>query len=291
VNKIINAALEARSMALGTGMYFVHEIVSPAMALAMLAGNVGNRQIRRAVVAQMAQDMRNGAWVLTHQGVAFAPDGRLLDGQHRLHAVVAAGVSVPMTVARNVPPDTFALMDGGGVSAGKRALRDILAVDGRILDPCSFLTRMHMGARGGRYVSTGLVQEVLEHVGPHLTRLVAAHGACAPRRSAAPIKAAAALRMMQGHSEHAAAQYGALIALDYAAMTPSVQALCRQITDRTQRYAPGSSLQADRAARAWIAFDPARAGITRIQVNDIASCLSEMRAVWAPSWAAKARTP
>jgi hypothetical protein len=46
--------------------------------------------------------MKNGAFELTHQGIAFYEDGCLADGQHRLSAIVKSGVTVQMMVARGI---------------------------------------------------------------------------------------------------------------------------------------------------------------------------------------------
>jgi hypothetical protein len=288
MNKIIRAAMEVGHMA-AHGITFSTEYVTPASARAMLDANTGNRAIRRAVVAQMARAILAGEWRITHQGIAIAPCGRLLDGQHRLNAIVEAGIPVLMAVARNVPADSFAVIDGGGVSAGKRQLRDIMAADPRVLDPCVYVARLHMQVRHGGYVSADLAREPYHIVGPHVQALVDAAGKSVRGRSAAPIKAAAALRIMQGHGKYVIPQYTALVSLDYAAMSSATQALFRQLTDGIQHEKKsGSAEQSSRAARAWIAFDPSKAAVTRIQIKEISGHLSEMRAVWRPTWARSA---
>jgi hypothetical protein len=256
------------------------EVVTPQMASKMLAGNAGNRPLRRSVVRQMAEDMRAGRWQITHQGVAIAPDGRLLDGQHRLSGIVEAGVPVALTVARNVPAEAFGVMDGAGASAGKRTLRDVTRIDGRVLDPCSFLARIH----GVPKVTAFHAERMMPTVGEAVESLLAVAGSTAKARTAAPIKAAAALRLMQGHGDHVRHQWRALVSLRYEEMTPSVQALVRQITD-ARAPAGGAGVQYDRAARAWVAFDPRRAHISKIQISDIAGIMQEMRQAWTPPWA------
>lgn len=49
----------------------------------------------------MARDIKEGHWDSTHQGIAIASDGTLIDGQHRLLAIVEAGKSVKMNVTFN----------------------------------------------------------------------------------------------------------------------------------------------------------------------------------------------
>ena len=76
--------------------------VTPRMAQDWLAFNKSNRRISLPVVEAYANDMRAGAWRLTHQGIGFADDGTLIDGQHRLHAIVKAGFPVMLAVTRGL---------------------------------------------------------------------------------------------------------------------------------------------------------------------------------------------
>ncbi|MCG3181420.1 MAG: hypothetical protein BIFFINMI_03813 [Phycisphaerae bacterium] len=88
--------------------------VTPSQATRWLDNqNNLNRPVIRAVVKRYARAMKAGQWRLTHQGIAFDPHGRLLDGQHRLWAVVEADVPVEMHVWFNVPADEAMVIDGG----------------------------------------------------------------------------------------------------------------------------------------------------------------------------------
>lgn len=73
-------------------------VVTPALAKQWLEKNTNNRNVNFAKVKKMAKDMREGHWDTTHQGIAIATDGTLVDGQHRLMAVVESGVTVRMNV-------------------------------------------------------------------------------------------------------------------------------------------------------------------------------------------------
>jgi hypothetical protein len=86
--------------------------VTPAIAEKWLADhNAGNRPISKHVVKTYAEDMREGRWMLTHQGPAFDENDRLIDGQHRLAAVIAADVPVPMYVTFGADSATFVVLD------------------------------------------------------------------------------------------------------------------------------------------------------------------------------------
>lgn len=59
--------------------------------------------------------------------IAFDRDGRLIDGQHRLTAIRAAGVPVPVIVLYGLDPDAFAVLDTGK----KRGGADVLSIEGQ----------------------------------------------------------------------------------------------------------------------------------------------------------------
>lgn len=86
--------------------------VTPPLAEKWLADhNEGNRPISKSVVKRYADDIKNGRWMLTHQGPAFDDSDRLIDGQHRLSAVIESGIPVPMYVTFGADPETFAVID------------------------------------------------------------------------------------------------------------------------------------------------------------------------------------
>lgn len=78
-------------------------LVTPQMASEWLKANTGNRKMRETSVVAFAGDMAAGEWIPNHQGIAFGTSKRLLDGQHRLAAIVRARVSLPLLVFEGVP--------------------------------------------------------------------------------------------------------------------------------------------------------------------------------------------
>ncbi|MER5685320.1 hypothetical protein [Streptomyces sp. NPDC002205] len=100
--------------------------VSPKLAGQWLKLNTNNRPLSKNTVQQLAAQIQRGEWQLTHQGIAFDEDDVLIDGQHRLAAIVKAGTTVPLTVTHGVPRTAFTVMDTGR----KRTGRDALALVG-----------------------------------------------------------------------------------------------------------------------------------------------------------------
>lgn len=87
--------------------------VSPTVAERWLGKNSQNRHVRQAWVLDLARMIRDDEWLLNGESIKFSADGTLLDGQHRLHAVVAAGKTVPMLVVRGLPNAAQDTMDTG----------------------------------------------------------------------------------------------------------------------------------------------------------------------------------
>ncbi|HZC51580.1 MAG TPA: hypothetical protein VE441_03660 [Mycobacterium sp.] len=100
--------------------------ITPDKAEEMLAANTANRPVSKSTVRAFAEAMRRGDWLVTHQGIAFDSNGVLVDGQHRLAAVIEADLPVEMTVFTEVEPDTFDVLDTGK----RRNAADVLAIEG-----------------------------------------------------------------------------------------------------------------------------------------------------------------
>lgn len=109
-----------------TALNFLAKEVAPQAGL-----SGANRKASDRVVAEYAQEMLAGRWVLSHQGLAFNSRGVLVDGGHRLRAVVLAAetnpdIVVPFLVSFNVPEEATMAMD-----VGKRRLpNDFLTMEG-----------------------------------------------------------------------------------------------------------------------------------------------------------------
>ncbi len=100
--------------------------ITPELAREWLGYNTHNRRLRERVVGAYAADMLGGAWQWNGESIKFAADGTLLDGQHRLAAIVAANITVPMLVVRGLPNEAQDTVDGGA----KRKFADVLQLRG-----------------------------------------------------------------------------------------------------------------------------------------------------------------
>jgi hypothetical protein len=89
------------------------ETITPRMAANYLTRNTMNRPLRGYWVSALAKAIEDGRWHVTHQGIAFNCDGSLLDGQHRLSAIVAANKPVKMLVTRQLERGAMLGIDQG----------------------------------------------------------------------------------------------------------------------------------------------------------------------------------
>jgi len=64
-------------------------------------------------VKQYAAAMTAGVWKLNGETIKFNCNGQLIDGQHRLNAIVLAGKTVQTYVLYGLPADAFDTIDGG----------------------------------------------------------------------------------------------------------------------------------------------------------------------------------
>ena len=102
------------------------ETITPDLALEILGDNENNRNVRPRVVGNYSRDMKAGNWALNGESIKIDINGSLIDGQHRLNAVIVADVPVQMMVVRGLPPEAKATVDSGAV----RLNADLLAING-----------------------------------------------------------------------------------------------------------------------------------------------------------------
>jgi len=94
------------------------QLITPEDAKTLLQTNVNNRNLSRRRVEMYANDIKRGMWKLTGDSIKLAKNPRtgevrLIDGQHRLHAIISANVAVQTVVATGLDEDSFSVIDRG----------------------------------------------------------------------------------------------------------------------------------------------------------------------------------
>jgi hypothetical protein len=100
--------------------------ITPELAQEWLDRGGTNRKITRRRIEGMTAAIQRGEWQLTGEAIKLDDEGRVRDGQNRLHAIVQAGIPVRSVVAHGVSEDAFDVMDTGR----SRNAADVLHIHG-----------------------------------------------------------------------------------------------------------------------------------------------------------------
>lgn len=98
-------------------------------------GHRVQRRERKRKTEEFAAAMSRGEWRLNFESIKFSVDParfgderqHLIDGQHRLRAIVMSGVTVPLVVGWGAPPRAEETVDTGT----KRSVADMLVMNGK----------------------------------------------------------------------------------------------------------------------------------------------------------------
>lgn len=102
------------------------EVVTPEIAAQILNAAGPNRPLSEKLVNAYALEMKNGRWHQTGEPIKLDKHGHLIDGQHRLNAIVRSQSTLNLLVVRGLDFESQDLMDSGR----KRSLGDQLAMRG-----------------------------------------------------------------------------------------------------------------------------------------------------------------
>lgn len=126
--------------------------VTPAIAQEFLMLNDNNRPIRKERVENYLDQMKKGLWDVQNDDICFDTEGKLMNGQHRLSAVIKFGKPVEMGVKFGLNPRTFAIMDQGGNRTGG----DIFAISGiKNGNAKASIVKFYLQFRKGKYLDKG----------------------------------------------------------------------------------------------------------------------------------------
>ena len=205
------------------------ETITPRIASSYLELNHRNRPLRKTHIRSLAFDMINGDWQVTHQGIAFDTNGTLIDGQHRLYAIIEAGVPIKMLVTRGCSASSFSILDRGA----NRSPSDILGWPTKITEVITLAIRIAYGtnptlSRIRKMEGSSLIrncQVLLDHC-----------QTCRSTMSTSGVKLAACVQMtVQEDPKFVISQYKALISEQYNEMTNCSQSFNRQARDKQMK--------------------------------------------------------
>lgn len=89
-------------------------LITPEMAKKFLLKNVRNRKLSQKTVIKYAEEMKVGRWTLNGETIQFNTKGEMINGQHRLNAIILANVTLPFLVVFDIADDrAFETIDQG----------------------------------------------------------------------------------------------------------------------------------------------------------------------------------
>lgn len=87
--------------------------VTPEIAKEWLGKKTENRKIRIGYVEALSRAIEEGHFLYTGDPIKFDINGNLMDGQHRLSAIVKSNMPLSLEVIEGLPPETYHVIDMG----------------------------------------------------------------------------------------------------------------------------------------------------------------------------------
>lgn len=101
-------------------------VITPESAREILARSEAtgfqNRRLRSRAIERFAHIMQLGKWGISNDIICITPDGKLINGQNRLHAVIKSGVPIHAMVMINAEENMYWYLD----KVSTRTLSDFL---------------------------------------------------------------------------------------------------------------------------------------------------------------------
>ncbi len=102
------------------------ETITPAMAEKWLENNPKNRSLKEKRVSRLVTTIKKGQWQLNGDAIRIANNGMVIDGQHRLAAIMVAKKPCESMVIRGLSPNVMTTIDLGA----SRSMGDHLKIHG-----------------------------------------------------------------------------------------------------------------------------------------------------------------
>ena len=253
-------------------MKFQTIAVTPDIAKDWLKKNPSNRAVRPTYVKQLAASMKRGEWATNHQAIAIN-GSRLIDGQHRLMAVIQSGLpSVKMSVVTDADVSTFDTIDIGA----KRSNADIYREKNDVMTPINFVGRLIYGQR----LTPRTIGPVYMKFRRPVTDIAGQLGKVKNKLTSTPVKVAALAAILEGEDKDYI--YGLLknmAEFKTAKLPPVCQSFVQQITLGQKGPGSGSGKQHDVLVRAWTAFHKANADLDQLRVKRVHDRLDKIRQI------------
>jgi hypothetical protein len=262
------------------------KLVTPEMAKEFLLCNEQNRRVRSSWVNYLAFCIKNDEWKLTHQGIAFSECGRLLDGQHRLMAIVKADIAVSLMVTYGWNPLIFSAVD----NALRRTDEDRTNIDKRTVECAKFFLAL-MAHAGFEKIETSTHKRSTPKEIIHYASIIydyhkiLMNNASSTGRffSSVPSRCAAIANIMLGEDiEYIVALYKKLVLGHTEDLPPIARSAMRQFMTGTLNSVGGSEVRFDNFARLFTLYRKDNQNAQKLILRDRNDRLAQIKEALMP---------
>lgn len=234
------------------------QLVTPELAQKYLQKNSINRPIRESRVGVLCNEILMGNWKTTHQGIAISKSGILLDGQHRLSAIVKAGIPVEILVFSELDEKTFSVIDKGIA----RTHADTIGINNNITAILNFIA---INVHGSRYASTDTIIYLNNLLSDDIASLLENCHGNKPIVSQAPLRVAALICAHRFGADYVHTLYRNIVASNFDVLPPIGQAFFKQVVSNSlAKDKAGGQRQLIVFTKTMDLFDKSKRNQTRI---------------------------
>jgi hypothetical protein len=227
--------------------------VTPEKAADIIARhNWDNRKVKKSVVAKYAKIMADGDWKFSPETISIARSGRMLNGQHRMLAVVESGVTCRFIFAIGFDEDVFEVLDRGAM----RTRADALSIDKKLSECATLLCRVSGSDLSSTITDADVYRAAMLIKDCH-DELMVYCNTYVRLFSSAPFRLAAVARIMGGYDrDYCMTLYRNLVLSHTEVLPPVGHAIMRAANRGRISGTGGGGTQLKNAGIAWDIFDP-----------------------------------
>lgn len=237
--------------------------VTPEIARRLIeTSNRDNRKIKPNVVKKYAKIMKNGDWKFSPETISISKSGRLLNGQHRMMAVLESGVTCRFLFATGFDDEVFSVLDRGAV----RTRADALKMDKKLAECAALLCRLSSAGRAN-LVTDAEVSRAAVCIEDVHDSLMEACNTSARVFSTAPFRLAAVVRVMTDKDKMYVIDLYRNLVLSHTEVLPPIGHAAVRAVFTGRLFSAGGHVQPTNCCVAWDVFNPKSAYKSKIAIS------------------------
>lgn len=222
--------------------------ITPSMASAILELNTSNRNVKLSHVRTLSGAMKRGEWILSPQAIQISSENVLIDGQHRLLAVVDSGVTIKAVIWNGVSPDVYKITDRGVT----RTMSDVTKLPSRHTAVLSFF--YYLANSVSKKPTPQQILKLNESIGTHIEDLLIYAPKGTKVFSQVGLMSAAVFMSYKGERDYAFDLYRRLVLANTEGLPSIAAAMVKQVLSGTFTSGKGGDLQVQAFAKGTIVF-------------------------------------